>query len=248
MFTMAPLCAAEIASAFSPSRNPCMVKLTPLNGQARYRNDPYNATVLPPIDLSQSPSFVPQISRTVRKVRQAISAVEAAAAQPVEQEAAAVVAVRADAVAPLHVTHYAVVKFKHDFMTYIAPFKLTLGEIVAVEGDRGENIGTVTEITTTPPDYPVTQKVVRHASLRDKEHLANLRRKEAAATKTCQAIAESVGLNIRVVDTEYQFDMNKLTIFFASKVPIDFRKFQRELFREFRCRIWIVNWPRKPHH
>jgi hypothetical protein len=226
-----------------------MVKLTPLNGHARYRNDPYSATVLPPIDLSQSPSFVPQISRTVRKVRQAVCAVEAAAPEPVEQEeAAAVIPFRADAASRTQMTHYAVVKFKHDYMTYIAPFKLEPGATVAVEGDRGENIGTVTEITTTPPDYPVSQKVVRHASLRDKEHLANLRRKEAAATKTCQAIADSVGLTIRVVDTEYQFDMNKLTIFFASKVPIDFRKFQRELFREFRCRIWIVNWPRKPHH
>jgi hypothetical protein len=228
-----------------------MVKLTPLNGHARYRNDPYSASVLPAIDLSQSPSFVPQISRAVRKVRQAVSAAETVAPPlPLEQEeeAAAAPVPPADDAARTQMTHYAVVKFKHDYMTYIAPFKLTLGETVAVEGDRGENIGTVTDITTTPPEYPVTQKVVRHASLRDKELLANLRRKEAAATKTCQAIAESVGLNIRVVDTEYQFDMNKLTIFFASKVPIDFRKFQRELFREFRCRIWIVNWPRKPHH
>jgi len=31
-------------------------------------------------------------------------------------------------------------------------------------------------------------------------------------------------------------------VFFASKCFVDFRKLQRSLFREFRCRIWLVNW------
>jgi len=255
---MTPLSAASISNTniFSPSRNACMVKLTPLaNGVNRYRNDPYNATVLPPIEPSPVrvlhpipmytlpaaplPVAAPVVARAVRRVLDEVARVSA-------EEAAPLSLALPPAAAPSGRVHYAIIKFKHDYSTYIAPFKVCVGEAVAVEGDRGENIGHVTEVTTTEPDFPVSLKVVRHAAQKDTDHLALLRRKEAAATKACQDIADSVGLNIRVVDTEYQFDMNKLTIFFASKVPIDFRKFQRELFREFRCRIWIVNWPRKP--
>ncbi|CUG46629.1 Hypothetical protein, putative, partial [Bodo saltans] len=41
---------------------------------------------------------------------------------------------------------FAIVAFKHETATFMAPFKLTVGDIVVVEGDRGENIGTVAEI------------------------------------------------------------------------------------------------------
>ena len=269
---MMPLSVATIAAAIaSPSRsNSCIVKLTPMNGMYRYRNDPYRATVLPAAEPSpvMMRDAAPKVS-TLHRTRSAmptsmftspmpaVPAVELPAAlaallPPLLEEslfaslAAPVAAPVAPARQPSNKTHYAVIKFKHDYATYIAPFKINVGDCVSVEGDRGENIGIVTDITTEIPDFPVTQRVTRHAAKKDKDHLDMLRRKEAAATRTCQEIAEQVGLNIKVVDTEYQFDMNKLTIFFASKVPIDFRKFQRELFREFRCRIWIVNWPRKP--
>ena len=56
-----------------------------MNGCARYRNDPYSATVLPPIDYFQSPSYIPPVSRSVRKVRHAITeaASQEAAVEPI---------------------------------------------------------------------------------------------------------------------------------------------------------------------
>jgi len=259
MLTMIPLSVATIAAAAgSPSRaNSCIVKLTPMNGMYRYRNDPYRATVLP--NAEPSPIVVRDaVAQVVRRTRAStFEHLPVAAPQPVlipaallpehfEEPVEVAARVAASSRQPSSKPHFAVIKFKHDYATYIAPFKVAVGDCVSVEGDRGENIGMVTDITTEAPDFPVTQRVTRHAAKKDKDHLDMLRRKEAAATRTCQEIADQVGLNIKVVDTEYQFDMNKLTIFFSSKVPIDFRKFQRELFREFRCRIWIVNWPRKP--
>jgi len=223
-----------------------------MNGMYRYRNDPYRAAVIPFIEPS------PMVLRRAYSAAEPPMPIAPAAAVPdlapllasllpaLENVAANQARAAAPTRQPSAKTHYAVIKFKHDYATYLAPFKVAIGDAVSVEGDRGENIGEVTDITTVPPEFPVTQRVTRHATKKDKDHLDMLRRKEAAATRTCQEIADQVGLNIKVVDTEYQFDMNKLTIFFASKVPIDFRKFQRELFREFRCRIWIVNWPRKP--
>jgi len=239
-----------------------MVKINHMDGVSRYRINPYGATVIAQHEISPAfaTSAMPGRERRPLQARspppmappltQSVIAPLVAAPKPTPMariEEAANVQMNSE-VAAMHSTHYAVIKFKHDYAYFVAPFKVSIGDLVALEGDRGENLGTVEEITTSKPECPVTQRIVRHANQKDRDHLATLRRKEAAATKSCQDIAESVGLSIRVVDTEYQYDMNKLTIFFASKVPVDFRKLQRELFREFRCRIWIVNWPRKPLH
>lgn len=145
-------------------------------------------------------------------------------------------------VGPSPSERFVIVQFKHETCMYRAPFRVAIGDIVAVEADRGENIGTVTEIVTEAPTYDVPNRVSRRATPDDIASLANLRRQETQVTSDVQKAAESVGLGIRVVDTEFQTDMNKLTVYFSSRAPVDFRKLQRTLFREFRCRIWLVNW------
>lgn len=136
------------------------------------------------------------------------------------------------------------VQFKHDSMTFLAPFRVSTGDLVVVEGDRGENIGIVSTISKdAPTSFAVDRKIIRRATEADHSALAQQRDREAAAVRTTQAMAESLGLQGRVEDAEYQFDLNKLTIFVrrASKTGfVDFRKLQRGLFREFRCRIWCA--------
>jgi cell fate regulator YaaT (PSP1 superfamily) len=144
--------------------------------------------------------------------------------------------------APAPKIHYAVVRFKHDNYPYIAPFRIAEGDYVVVEGDRGENIGIVDTITTVKPDRPVASKVLRKATAHDLQIHEDLRRKEDVATKFCETAAKEIGINMTIMDTEYQFDQGKLSIFFKSKGVIDFRRLQRVLFREFRCRVWLVNW------
>jgi hypothetical protein len=145
--------------------------------------------------------------------------------------------------APSDVTRYVFVDFKHDSATYVAPFKVSVGDVVFVEGDRGEDVGTVSGITTEKPSYPVPCKVIRRFNpAKDTEGMDKKKSKEAAVVKSTQALADSLGLAIQVVDTEFQFDYNKLTVYFNSKnTHIDFRKLQRGLFRDFRCRIWLSN-------
>jgi cell fate regulator YaaT (PSP1 superfamily) len=138
---------------------------------------------------------------------------------------------------------FAVLKFKHESATFLAPFKIVVGDIVVVEGDRGENIGTVAEISKEMPAFSVAAKVLRRATDKDLAALKAQREREAAATQSTRALAESLGLHGRVEDTEYQFDQNKLTIFVSRPTKttfVDFRKLQRTLFREFRCRIWCA--------
>jgi hypothetical protein len=138
-------------------------------------------------------------------------------------------------------SRYVIVQFKYETATFLAPFKTTIGDIVVVEGDRGENIGTVAEIQKDAPAFAVVAKVLRRATEKDLAALKAQREREAAATLSTRAVAESLGLHGRVEDAEYQFDLNKLTIFVSRPTKttfVDFRKLQRTLFREFRCRIW----------
>lgn len=38
---------------------------------------------------------------------------------------------------------------------------------------------------------------------------------------------------------EYQFDKKKLTFYYEAKSRVDFVTLNKELFREFSCRIWM---------
>jgi len=138
-------------------------------------------------------------------------------------------------------TRYAVIKFKQETVTFLAPFRVFVDDIVVVEGDRGENVGIVQEITQLKPSFALSSKILRKASDKDLAALRVQREKEQAALNMVQSLAASLNLHCTVEDVEYQFDMNKLTIFVrrsAKNAFVDFRKLQRGLFREFRCRIW----------
>jgi hypothetical protein len=139
-------------------------------------------------------------------------------------------------------THYAVVNFKHDSATFIAPFRIAAGDFVIVEGDRGEDLGCVSEITTETPSYPVPLKILRRAAPRDMERYREKKAKEEQTVYSVQKLAAQLNLGIEVVDTEFQLDGNKLTVYFnAGNGHTDFRKLQRGLFRDHRCRIWLSN-------
>jgi len=138
---------------------------------------------------------------------------------------------------------FAVIRFKHESCTFLAPFKIAVNDTVVVEGDRGENIGVVSEIMKDAPKFVVTAKILRKALDRDLAQLAAQRERENIAVRATRSMAESLGLAGKVEDAEYQFDMNKLTIFVrrpSKSTFVDFRKLQRGLFREFRCRIWCA--------
>jgi len=217
----------------------------------RYRNDPYNGTVLPPSPMIREAMATAARQAGVAVANQAptpskFNAVTTTmtpkpvpmAPSPVEQAATPLAPSK-----KTPVTHYAFVDFKHESVTFVAPFKVAAGDQVVVEGDRGEHIGTVSGITTDVPTYAVPRKVLRRATEQDLQQLREKRDKEDTATATCHKALKSLGLRASVVDTEYQMDLNKLTIFVrrpSRNAFVDFRKLQRGLFRDFRCRIWLA--------
>jgi len=203
-----------VANMCSPSTNACVKRVAPL----RFRYDPYCARVIP-AEFAMSPLVLHSI-RTPMKMTEPMPVAKAPSGP-----------------------RFAVVQFKHESITYLAPFRVTEGDIVVVEGDRGENIGRIATITQVKPNYDVPAKILRKATDADHKTLATQRQRELAAVKGTQALADSLGLHATIEDAEYQFDMNKLTIFVRRNAKngfVDFRKLQRGLFREFRCRIWCA--------
>lgn len=246
----------------SPSKT-CKVRVS----ASRYRNDPYRARVLPrisPVTPSNFASrfYVPSaaimpitapttypaypmleeslLPRALMEEPAFVASQESLDATPFVETPTIVKASPAPARGPTE--HFALVGFKHETAMYRAPFRVAVGDVVIVEADRGEHIGIVQSLTTTKPSYNVPCRVARRASAAEAAEIDELTAKEKRIAAAVQKQSESLGLGIRIVDVEFQLDMNKLTIFFASKCFVDFRKLQRALFREYRCRIWLVNW------
>lgn len=236
--------AALAVTAFSPSKT-CRVRVS----STRYRNDPYRARVMNrPAEVPlAAPIMVAPFNHVAALASAAFAPVtfiapvpttmEVVAAPPAVTQSAA-----KDAPAAHTKAHYARIGFKHETMMFQAPFRVSAGDVVIVEADRGEHIGVVQEVTTVAPNFNVPCRVLRRATPAEFRTHEALKAKEAAVSKSIQKLSESLGLGIKIVDTEFQLDSNKLTVFFSSKIFVDFRKLQRSLFRDYRCRIWLVNW------
>lgn len=252
------------ASAMSPEKNPCRVRIADEQGcpTRTYRYDPYACKVMPspmktsPVKSSSSASYSPAAMDAAPLHRNSLFSAPVVVTAPTPISFLAAAENRAVAPAPVATevftkrtptaaattkTHYAVIHFKHDSGTFVAPFRIKSGDHVIVEGDRGVDIGIVSELSTETPSYPVPLKIVRRATSSDMEAFQQKQRKEQLVQCQVQTLSESLNLGIKIVDTEFQFDNNKLTIFFSGRAQIDFRKLQRGLFREHRCRIWLSN-------
>ena len=254
--------AATLAmSAMSPTKT-CKVRVS----STRYRNDPYRARAsafINPVTpvfrgkaarpaaaaaVPAAPAPAPTATFFAPKAIMPLTATRPPTPVPQAPATQQVAAPAAPAPEDAKKTHYALVGFKHDTAMYRAPFRVAPGDVVVVEADRGEHIGVVQSITTAKPKYNVPACVVRRANAAETSLVDDLTMKEERTAPAIQKTAESLGLGIRIVDVEFQLDMNKLTVFFASKCFVDFRKLQRALFREYRCRIWLVNWNEVAHY
>lgn len=89
-------------------------------------------------------------------------------------------------------------------------------------------------VATAPGERPA---VVRRASPSDVQQHEELRRGEEEARRTVIARVAAHNLPMRISDTEWQWDRNRLTIYFTADKRVDFRTLVRELATTFRTRI-----------
>ena len=137
------------------------------------------------------------------------------------------------------------VQFKCHHAEFRSTMELRKGQYVAVEGDRGIDIGIVMRINTEESKQYVertgpTGAVLRFATQREVDYWAtDLKNDEAAALEYARQRVLKHRLSMDVRHAEYQFDKKKLTFYYEAKSRVDFVTLNKELFREFSCRIWM---------
>ncbi|MDP2957618.1 MAG: regulatory iron-sulfur-containing complex subunit RicT [Longimicrobiales bacterium] len=144
---------------------------------------------------------------------------------------------------------FAEVRFKGTRKAYFAYAELDLepGVAVVVEADRGEDLGEISAVGTiaerkcsssggcaTPTPE---KKILRLADPRDVSKSRSLREEEEQARSQAREIVARHGLKMKVTEAEWQFDRNRLLLYFTADRRVDFRELVRELARHFRTRI-----------
>jgi cell fate regulator YaaT (PSP1 superfamily) len=131
---------------------------------------------------------------------------------------------------------------------------LRVGESVVVEAERGRDLGRVTAVGDVAEkkcgggcsgcavggesaEPEPLKRVMGRATDEDlKSHGETRRSEEDARRKVIQRV-RAHDLVMKVSDTEWQWDRNKLTIYFTAEKRVDFRALVRDLASTFRTRI-----------
>ena len=125
---------------------------------------------------------------------------------------------------------------------YFSPAKYHIkkGDHVIVETARGVEFGSVVLGPKKIPDDEIVQPlkpVIRVATKADFATEEKNREKEKEAFRICQEKIAKHKLAMKLVDTEYTFDNNKILFYFTADGRIDFRELVKDLAAVFKTRI-----------
>ncbi|RLC48251.1 MAG: Tpl protein [Candidatus Cloacimonadota bacterium] len=115
-------------------------------------------------------------------------------------------------------------------------------QYVVVEAERGINLGKVIQYITVNQeeeaiDYNDLFSIIRVANDDDLKKLDKIHKKERRASVIFQDRLLRFPIELFLVDTEYQFDGNRVTFYFTAGGRVDFREFVRDLASIFKTRI-----------
>ena len=142
------------------------------------------------------------------------------------------------------------VRFKNnrkDFFRLPDGIGVTEGDLVAVEGAPGHDIGIVSlcgelcriqmKKKHVDPASESIRRLYRRAKVPDIEKWAEGIREEDAALRRTRQISESMGLVMKVNDVEFQGDHSKAIFYYTADERVDFRNLIKVLAEEFHVRI-----------
>lgn len=118
--------------------------------------------------------------------------------------------------------------------------EIKTGDHVIVETARGVEYGYVVLGTHEVDDKKVIQPlkpVIRMATPADEETERRNKEKEKEAFKVCVEKIKKHNLSMKLIDTEYTFDNNKVLFYFTADRRIDFRELVKDLASVFKTRI-----------
>lgn len=142
------------------------------------------------------------------------------------------------------------VRFKNGrkhFFRNVNNFQLSVGEVIAVEGSPGHDIGTVSltgeliriqmKQKKIAEDSEEIKKIYRKATVRDIEIWQAARDKEIETQRRGREILGRLGLKMKLSDVEYQGDGNKATFYYTAEDRVDFRQLIKDLASAFSIRV-----------
>ena len=114
------------------------------------------------------------------------------------------------------------------------------GQHVIVETARGieygEVVGKIKKINEEELSAPL-KPIIRVATPEDDEKELENKKKEKKAYKICLEKIKKHGLEMKLINTEYTFDNNKVLFYFTADGRIDFRELVKDLASVFKTRI-----------
>lgn len=114
---------------------------------------------------------------------------------------------------------------------------INVGDAVICETENGLMFG-ITQIATHEMDTNgEMKKVLRVATDGDKKKLEDIHKKEKAAITFAKKMVRRHKLEMKLIDSEYSFDMTKLAFTFTADGRVDFRELLKSLAGEFKTRI-----------
>ena len=147
-------------------------------------------------------------------------------------------------------TDFVEVQFKNTRKGYFlnsTKIPLEKGDIVAVESSSGHDIGDITLVgrlvllqmkkNNVHPEKIEVRRVYRKAKETDLEKYQEAKAKEQGTMIKARQIAESLNLNMKIGDVEYQGDGNKAIFYYIADERVDFRQLIKVFAETFRVRI-----------
>lgn len=142
------------------------------------------------------------------------------------------------------------VRFKNnrkEFYRLPEGLEVTEGDIVAVEGAPGHDVGVVSltgevcrlqmKKRRVEPDSENVRKLFRRAKASDIERWAEAIQEELTAVSRTRRIANGLGLEMKINDVEIQADHGKAIFYYTADDRVDFRTLIKVLADEFKVRV-----------
>jgi len=142
------------------------------------------------------------------------------------------------------------VRFKNGrkhFFRNVDNLTISLGDVIAVEGNPGHDIGIVSlagelvkvqmKKRNVPIDSEDIKKIYRKATQKDIDIWQQARAREEETQKRGREILGRLGLQMKLSDVEFQGDGNKATFYYTADARVDFRQLIRDLASAFSIRV-----------
>jgi cell fate regulator YaaT (PSP1 superfamily) len=148
---------------------------------------------------------------------------------------------------PFHIVEVRFKNGRKHFYRNVDKLQLNIGDTVAVEGNPGHDVGTVSlkgelvkvQMNKKGVDQSGDElkKIYRKATQRDIDIWKAARQKEYNTQYRGREIIGRLGLQMKLSDVEYQGDGNKATFYYTADERVDFRQLIRDLASAFSIRV-----------